>query len=828
MTIMNDKARRFHLVGHGHLDPVFMWRWQEGYEAARATFRSVLDRMNEFPDFRFTSTTTALLVAIEEHDPAMFREISQRVEQGRWELAGGWWVEPDTNLVHGESLVRQALHGQLELRRMFGRIATIGMNPDTFGHSAVLPQLLRLSGADAYVFMRPERYESTINANGFSWAGDAGAELPAWRLQSYNAVPSVELFAQEPFYAGEHQLIVYGVGNHGGGPTIAALRQIEQARNDDLDYASLADFAAAAAAGLDKRVSGELQHHARGCYSTTIGLKQANRRAEHALLAAERWASLASAHGHAYPAERLTAAWRDVLWNQFHDVLPGTCLREAEEDALQQLGRARFSAAEALHYAVNHLAARVDTATEHTPFILFNPATSDLDGIVELEVDIRHWERGNPGNSQIWWLERNLTLQDGDGNVVPHNLVQPAGFDGNTNRLRVAFRASVPALGYAVYQYADARPSSPSAGCKVEEDAAGLTVSNGSLSLSICRDTGAITSWFDHEQGCELLNGPSDVLTVFNDPSDTWAHEVRAFTDRAGEFGSAEVTVSEHGPVRTVLTIRSRFGRSQAVRTIAVPAGGSEVAIETRVNWQEQHRVLKSVWQLNLSQCQQLAASPYRAVERKPGAGEEPGGEWLCLNGEARDDQGRWLDTGWRFVNDSCWAYGVESKYRRYSWGQGETTLGLTLLRSPIYAFHEPNEPLADRHYDYQNQGWHTYRFAIRTGQPQTAVVATRAAELLNQEPVVVREHQHPGQLPRRHGFLVQDAPEAMLSVLKRSEADDGFVLRAVDAGAGGPASFSIAALGLQASGQLAPFEIASWDSSRNRLDLLEQPLEEQ
>src|SRR5690625_4510570 len=219
MTIVNDKARKFYLVGHGHLDPVFMWRWQEGYEAARSTFRSALDRMNEFPDFRFTTTTTALMVAISKYDPDMFAEIQARVNEGRWELAGGWWVEPDTNLVHGESLVRQAMYGQLELARLFGKTARIGMNPDTFGHCAVLPQILCQSGAAAYVFMRPEKYEASVAANSFNWQGPGGYELPAFRLQSYNAVPSDGLLAQlesEPFYSGNQQLIVYGVGNHGG------------------------------------------------------------------------------------------------------------------------------------------------------------------------------------------------------------------------------------------------------------------------------------------------------------------------------------------------------------------------------------------------------------------------------------------------------------------------------------------------------------------------------------------------------------------------------------------------------------------------------------
>ncbi len=827
---MSSDRKTFHLVGHGHLDPVFMWRWQEGYEATRATFRSVLDRMSEFEAFRFTSTTTALLVAISEHDPGMFAEIRERVNEGRWELAGGWWVEPDTNLVHGESLVRQALYGQLELQRLFGRSALIGMNPDTFGHSAVVPQILSQTGAMAYVFMRPERYESPVDANSFIWVGDNGAELPTFRLQSYNAVPSDALFSQEPFYEGEHQLVVYGVGNHGGGPTKAALREIERLRGETLDYACLEDFCSAAAPGIARRVTGELQHHARGCYSTMVRLKQANRRAEYVLLAAERWASLASAHGYGYPSECLTGAWKDALFCQFHDILPGTCIREAEEDALQQLGRAGFTAAELLHFSVNHLAAVIDTATEHTPFVLFNSASSDLDSVVEVEVDIRHWDRGNPTNSQTWWRERNLQLFDSEGNTVPHNLVQPAGFDGNTNRLRIAFRASVPALGYRVYQYRDSPPTEASDGCSTHDDGNRLTASNGSISITVCKDSGAILSWFDHTLGCELLSGPSDVLAVHDDPGDSWAHELRSFSEQVGSFGRARVTVAEEGPVRTVIMVRSTYGRSEAVRWIAVPASGSEVAIETRINWQEHRKALKSNWQLNLSQCRSVSGTPYRAVERTPGSGEEPGSEWLTLTGDARDDRGRWLPGGWQFANDSCWSYDVNSKFRRYSWGLGDTSLGLTLLRSPIYAFHEPHEPLPDRHYDYQNQGWHTFRFTVRAGEPQGPAAAVRAGELLNHELIVVREHQHPGKLPRQHGFLEQAAPGAVLTVLKQAEDNGGFVMRAIDYGEGGPASFRVATLGLIAEADLAPSEIRTWRAgpgTTRQVNLLEEPQED-
>ncbi|HQE84083.1 MAG TPA: alpha-mannosidase, partial [Candidatus Hydrogenedentes bacterium] len=139
-----------HMIGHGHIDPTWLWRWTEGYEEVRATFRSALDRMNETPEFRFTASSACFYAWVKECDPEMFEEIRQRVKEGRWEVAGGWWVEPDCNLPEGESFVRHGLYSQGFLQREFGIRARVGFNPDSFGHAGTLPQIYKKMGIDYY------------------------------------------------------------------------------------------------------------------------------------------------------------------------------------------------------------------------------------------------------------------------------------------------------------------------------------------------------------------------------------------------------------------------------------------------------------------------------------------------------------------------------------------------------------------------------------------------------------------------------------------------------------------------------------------------------
>jgi alpha-mannosidase len=268
-----------HLIGNAHLDPVWLWQWQEGYAEIKATFRSALDRLRDFPDFVFTCACAAYYQWVEQNEPLMFEEIKQRVAEGRWVIVGGWWIQPDCNLPSGESFARHSLYGQRYFASRFGRMARVGYNVDSFGHHAMLPQLLKLSGMDYYVFMRPQQHEKPLPANLFWWESPDGSRVLTFRLSDAYTVRDASVLAERiakhasmAEAEGVPYMSFYGVGNHGGGPTIANLHTIhtlQETHDNWLLSSPNAFFNEIVERELDVPViRDELQHHAVGCYST--------------------------------------------------------------------------------------------------------------------------------------------------------------------------------------------------------------------------------------------------------------------------------------------------------------------------------------------------------------------------------------------------------------------------------------------------------------------------------------------------------------------------------------------------------------------------------
>ena len=286
-------------IGNAHIDPVWLWRWQEGFAEIKATFRSALDRMKEFDDFIFTCAGASYYQWVEDNEPEMFEEIRQRVKEGRWVIAGGWWLQPDCNAPCGESFARHSLYGQAYYRRAFGVQAQFGYNVDSFGHNGNLPQIFTLSEMPRYVMMRPMEHEKALGAHAFNWRGVDGSVIPVFRIPyGYCTGWDVDLSGQldklaaHTETADEPEMFFYGVGNHGGGPTVKELRQIEAwtKENPDLRFGQPGDFFeyVGDGQGLHKIVEGDLQHHAIGCYSARSEIKKNNRRAENRLMAAKK------------------------------------------------------------------------------------------------------------------------------------------------------------------------------------------------------------------------------------------------------------------------------------------------------------------------------------------------------------------------------------------------------------------------------------------------------------------------------------------------------------------------------------------------------------
>lgn len=807
-----SRERTLHLVGNAHIDPVWLWRWPEGLQEIRATFQSAIDRLEEYPDFVFTCDSVMYLEWIERHDPTLFEAIRQRVAEGRWRIVGGWWVEPDCNIPSGESFVRQALYGQRYLLEKFGTTATTGANLDPFGHNAMLPQILRKSGIDGYLFLRPGPHEQTLPGQFFHWQAPDGSRVLAYRLPNEYCSPGQDIghhldksLAIMPPDEPE-MMVFYGVGNHGGGPTKANLESIR--RLDDLGglpRLTLSDpdsYLDRIRHRADIPVhAGELQHHGPGCYSAHSGVKAWNRRAENELQRAEKWAAIAQVlTGQEYPRERFTEAWRLVLFNQFHDILAGTSIRSAYQDARDDYGRARSLAAEVLNLSLQAISRAIDIPLreETEPLVVFNPHPWELHTDVEAE-------HARAATSR---------LIDETGAEVPMQTTRSES-TMNGSRGRIAFRASVPPLGHRVYHLLPGSPS-PDPGPVAADD---TSLENEHLRLVVDPDTGWLSSLYDKDSGAELLPAePGPHAVVVDDPSDAWGHRVRAYDRAVGAFRPTRVHLVEHGPVRAVLRVVSRYERSTLVEEFVLSAGSRQVELRVTVDWQEQLKLLKLRFPTALSDTTATHEIPYGHLERTPDGTEEPTQAWVDVTGTLPGG----ARAGLVVANDSKHGHDVTG---------GE--IGLTALRSPAYAWHEPRQLDPDGIYDYLDQGRQDFRcLLIPHGGQWSAVDPARRAAELNQPVVSLPESFHPGPLPQRASYLDDGAGSVLVTVLKGDEDGTGdLVLRGYEsAGRRTTARIALPLLGERViEAEFGPCEIKTFRVPRDpaqpvvEVDLLER-----
>lgn len=753
------KTKKMHMIGNAHIDPVWLWRWQEGFQEIKATFRSALDRMKEFDDFIFTCSAASYYAWVEENDPEMFEEIRARVAEGRWVLAGGWWVQPDCNAPCGESFVRQGLYAQRYFLEKFGKMATFGYNVDSFGHNGMLPQILRKQGMDGYVFMRPGRHEKHLEGETFQWQSPDGSEVMAYRIPfEYCTWPDqitghVERCANLLKADGDRMMSFYGVGNHGGAPTVKNIQSIHELnRRKDLPELVLSSpdryFEEVRSSGKAlPTVYGELFHHSSGCYSAEMRIKAANRRAEEKLLTAEKLSVLASAlRGYPYPGEELTKAWKAVLFNQFHDTMAGTAIKTACEDALQEFAYASTIADHAANGALQKLTWQIDIPREDgmRPLVVFNPNAFAAKLPVEVEMVTP---------------KPHMVLLDDQDRQIPYQLVQSeASCNG---RSRMLFVADLPALGYRLYRLAIREELE---NLQPEGDQS-LVMENEWLSLSIDGESGYIASLRRKADDTEYFKAPAAVPVVIDDPSDTWSHGVYQFDREAGAFTLDKVFCLEDGSVRKVIRAVYRYGSSTLRQDFMLYRELKQVYVRVRVDWQEQFKMLKLKFPVQLNYLRCSYEIPYGVVSREPNGQEFPMQNFLDLEGT---NPGMETGiTGLSILTDT-----------RSSCSTLNQEACLTVLRSPIFANHTPYEPQADMDYDFADQGVSEFAYALypHEGSWENSDAAELARTMLH-KPIALFETYHPGSLPQTASFVSVQGGHVQLSAMKAAEDGSGDVI---------------------------------------------------
>lgn len=775
--------KALHMVGNAHLDPVWLWRWPEGLQAIRATFRSALDRMKETEGFVFTSSQISMYEWLEKTDPEMFEEIRERVKEGRWVMVGGWVVQPDCNIPSGESFVRHSLYGQRYLQEKFGVTAKVGYNVDSFGHNWGLPQILKRSGMDYYVFMRPNptTEKPDLPSRLFYWEGPDGSRVLTYQIPySYNSSWGQNLREKIEKHVDELNdnlpflMCFYGVGNHGGGPTkenLALIAELarEAEKSGDRPEIYLSDpekyFTQVEEAGLEiPVVKDDLQHHASGCYAAHSQIKRDNRKAEHALAGAEKLAVAAGELvGLAYPGAELVRAWKGVLFNQFHDIMAGTSIKEAYEDAKNTHGMALYTANFTMEIALQAISAKIDTQVEATPIVVWNHGAERRVGPVEIEFQ---WE---------WDRDAEMALVDNAGNEVPYQRITTSSLTAPGWRRAITFIADVPPLGYTVYWLYPRTPQAKPSGL--------LSVSETSLENDYVRvefdpKNGYIARMVYMKDGWEVFSGPGAVPIVIEDKSDTWSHGIFRFNNVIGRFGGAVLEVVEQGPVRATLRVTNRYGSSSLIQEYSLYAGMPYLDVKTVVDWHEQHKALKLEFPVNVHEPKVTYEVQYGTIERPANGEEEPGLHWFDVSEGNADHPIRGLS----ILNDAKYSYDVDGN-----------RMHLTVLRSPIFAHHDPVVPDPDGYYHYIDQGLQAfeYRLLPHSGDWKEARAPQQGYEL-NVPCVLLTEYNHEGSLPREWSLLNLSNSNVLLSAVKRAEDNNGTIVRVYEAyGVGGSCSFT-------------------------------------
>ena len=771
--------KKVYLIGNAHIDPVWLWKKQEGLSEIKATFRSALDRMKEFPDFVFTCACASYYEWIEQIDSEMFEEIKQRIAEGRWEIAGGMWIQPDCNLPSGEAFVRHILYSQLYLKEKFGTIAKFGYNVDSFGHNGMLPQILKKGGMDYYVFMRPEIHENTqIPENSFYWQSPDGSRVLAHRLMlhygdtssSDSSVASLHpcsakavKLAQYLSEKGLPCLCFYGVGNHGGGPTIRGLEALDALcrEREDICYSSVIEYFYTMESSERKNClpiySGDLQHHASGCYSALSRIKKANRNAESALAAAEKmdWiaSKLLSLPNH---KEQIKAAWKKVMFNQFHDILAGCCIKDAYQEAEHAFAAAEDAAAEIRNLALQRISLNIRTTDvlssapaqkngwvlweksgEGAPVAVFNPLSIPVASAVQLNVKVSK-------------------ITDAGGQSVPIQYVRGPQTNGS-DRENTIFIAQVPALGYSLYYlYKDAENPLPFG--ETEKTAEPFLLENEYLRIKFDEHTGGIESFYDKLSAREYAENAMAAATVIDDTaSDTWAHGIFSFDKSIGRFEKPKFQWLDHGSVRTAIRITTYYNESCLIQDFILYADKRELEVHCKLDFHEKWKIVKLSFPLQLNRVQAIYSMPYGFLAKEADGLEEPAQEWTVL---AEKDS----EAGFALVND-C----------KHSFSCKNAELRMIIARGTAYADHFGER---DDFMEFQDQGEQEFCYKIMPCSTHNLNEVIRSAAQLHQPLIPIMETHHDGVLPPTFTGICISASNVLAEVIKTAEYSDGTILR--------------------------------------------------
>ena len=691
------------MIGNAHLDPAWLWTWPDGVDESINTCRTACDLLDLYPDLHITRGEAWVYDQVRKADPHTFGRIQAHVRAGRWHIVNGWWIQPDCNLPGEASFLKQAEIGGHFFQEYFGVHVDVGYNVDSFGHCAMLPSYLTRTGMNAYVFMRPQATEKVLPSDLFQWQSPIGDTVTAFRISTAYLATSVSglisnihaTVAAADRRVG-HAMCFYGVGDHGGGPTRAQIEWIRAHRQFSADVELRFSHPRAFFDAVREKTSqlplvvGELQLHAVGCYTAVRAIKQGVRQGEAALIQADIAAHDLPAPQVPDVRQKLREAWLRLLFNEFHDVLGGSCIDTACRQSIDDLGYVRSVAREVLV----DITRRNMTGLPPCPrprLVICNPSEKPWIGLAEFEPYL-------PVNGQ----SPEFILRDEDGAVVPsQNIVADAASDMTR---RTLFPVRVPAKGRQILQLYRGAAAVPKASpLKVQVDTMG------------------------HQQ-CQLRVGPTGVeqlsfrsqamlgtggvqIAVLEDSSDTWSHGVVGYQGPLlGTFtATTPWRIREQGPLRVALENSFSFQGSRLHWIVLLEQDSPMIQMKLRLYWHGSRQIVKLLLPAGFLVQSRRDGTPGALIDRPLDGQEYPLRDVVTLQGQGRS-----------LAMVSADISGVDV--------QADGLLRATLLRCPYYANHDPFVVPPASTFPVTDQGMHEYAVAILAGTTDLATPALDVA----------------------------------------------------------------------------------------------------
>lgn len=778
------QATSVHLTGNSHIDAAWLWPWTETVDVVRRTFGTALQLMDEYPQYTYTQSAAAYSEWIANKYPDEHKQIQERVKQGRWEMVGGMWLEPDLNMPDGESLVRQLLVGKRYFKEKFGVDVRVGWNPDSFGYTWQLPQIYKKSGVDYFVTQKMAWNDTTqLPMKLFWWESPDGSRVLTYFPHDYvNEIEPVKISSDvarsRELNPGVTEMMhLYGIGDHGGGPTRSMLDSGVHWTNPkmvfppttwggaqaffsdvetkvDTEHAPVWNYKTLAAGDtkLNDPPAGKIglpvwhdelyfEYH-RGVFTTQSNHKRSMRQAEEQMLNAEKISSLAWVDGASYPGQQLTEAWKKVLFNQFHDLAAGSGIGVIYQDAQRDYDVVRWTSRDASIRAFHRVASEINTkAAPGVPVMVWNPLAWERTDTVDVNVQMPEPSRDG------------IAIIDAKGNALPMQILSS---DPATNSYELLVRVkNIPSMGYEILHVVPGKREVAS-----DLKANGLTLENEFLRVKVDPQTGCITSLYDKKSSFESIasGGCGNELIGFKDtPKDYDAWNIdsdfeKVFTkiDKADSVQSID-----KGPLRASIRVTRTWQSSKFVQDITLYAGLDRVDVVNDIDWHETHILLKAAFPLAASSSEATFEIPYGSIERpttrnnkvEQAKFEVPAMRWADL-GDGKH--------GFSLINESKYGYDAKGNVLRIS-----------LLRSPTWP--DPNADRGHHHFSYSlypHAGSWKEAMTVRHGYDFNYVLQSMQLE------------PHEGKRPPEESFVTVSNPNVVLTAIKKAEDSDGLIFR--------------------------------------------------